>query len=111
MAFASTKYWSENADIVETEAPPNYMHTAAYAAYLYGEKMGGIGRLLKYSEAHELALDYEWITDTSYWLGTADNGDMVWNTYTLRLFMSEYSWDACAGIRPVVEISKTLLGT
>lgn len=81
--FSSTAYWTSTAtsypyDLIE-EGKPDSTHYAAYAAYQYGVKMGGTGRLMTYSEASALVGEYRDMIQGSdsasgyldYWLSRA----------------------------------------
>lgn len=110
--FSSTNYWSNGEDIIETTTPPDSSHYAAYAAYRYGAKLGGIGRLLKYSEASILAYTYSLIPDDggNFWLGTAtDSEDVIYGVF-YDIYIGAYESDMF-GVRPVVEISKSKIDT
>ena len=123
VAFSSTNYWSTIEgitypyDLVETGVPDS-THYAAYAAYQYGVKLGGTGRLLTYSEADKLDNDnynYAMIYGDStngyleYWLGSAYYADYVWyvDGDCGEFYGNAYDDDSCCGVRPVVEISKS----
>ena len=50
---------------------------------------------------------YPWIYSTSYWSGSADDANYVWNVISIGRFYSiEYDYDSNFGVRPVIVISK-----
>ena len=121
--FSETSYWSNIEgitypyDLIEI-GEPDASHKAAKAAYNYGTKVGGTGRLMLYSEAISLATTnsdilygtngkssnmYLW-----YWLGTASNEDDVWCVSGGVENLVEIPIDGPVfSVRPVVEISKS----
>ena len=115
--FSETNYWASTAtsypyDLIETGIPDS-THYAAYPAYQYGAKLGGTGRLLRYSEASALlSAGYSWIyhtgADDGYWLGTAADAELnVWCVDYEEIFYQQYDYHCYCGVRPVVEISKS----
>lgn len=135
--FSSDIYWSDYDietypyDLVETGVPdPD--HYAAYAAYQYGDKLGGSGRLMTYSEASALQGTYDNVLYIEsedecydYFLGTLWSVyDLPWGPcWTISVVVFDGANyiiggfdidDLMAGIpfahiRPVVTISKSLL--
>lgn len=119
VAFSKTNYWATIEDIeypydlIETGVPDE-THYAARAAYDYGIKLGGKGRLLKYSEVEELKdknRDMIFSKDfpLHYWVSRAENEEWVWlvlSTYNGIFNCDEYMINFYMGVRPVVEISK-----
>ena len=122
--FSATNYWSSEFtsspyDLVET-GEPSSDHYAAYAAYKYGAKLGGTGRLMTYNEANTLRNTNDTLknmifgTDSAngyinYWLGTAFDTEDVWSVYGKLSGFGDISGSGVFGVRPVVSISKSLL--
>lgn len=116
--FAENNYWS-NADSYNliSQEEPDISYYALRAAYEYGEKIGGKGRLLTFYEANELKDVYEEMiygtekkdTFLIYWLGTANDKNNVWRVYghSGYLNFSNYKFQTFTGVRPVIEISKS----
>ena len=107
IAFSASMYWSTGGNISETDLDST--HYAAYAAYQYGLKLGGTGKLLTANVASGLT-DYTSILGSaSTWLGSAygTDGDI----YILigdGSFNSRYtSYSNTFCVRPVVVISKS----
>ena len=50
---------------------------------------------------------YPWIYSTSYWSGSANSSNRVWNVDSNGYFGSYYSYDNNFGVRPVIIISKS----
>ena len=137
--FSSTYYWWDNTnskyydkymkandidlnvDIGSIESTENKY--ALYAAQEYGTKLHGTGRLILHSEASTL-LDANYAdllyanngifkatnNCLNYWLGSADNVavNRVWYIYGGSMGCVNYN-DGNEGVRPVIEISKTLV--
>jgi type II secretory pathway pseudopilin PulG len=113
VVFSETAYWADDFtsspyDLTET-GKPDASHTAAKAAYDYGAKVDGNGRLMTYTEASALSkTDFSTkLYETSFWLGCAYDsekayiihgslGDLAWYSYNSNYF---------PGVRPVIEIS------
>ena len=129
VSFASSYYWASTAtsypyDLTETGVP-SQEHYAAYAAYQYGTKFGGTGRLLTYTEANTLKDSYGsivWGKDTEdgwlmYWLGTAASSTDPYtavgsSSSTSGSFYCDSSrYGLKYYVRPVIEVSKDLLIT
>ena len=118
--FSETDYWtSYPSDLTETGVPDS-THYAAYAAYQYGAKIGGTGRLMTYDEANALIGAGEtamiWGEESTngylcYWLGTAYDSDAVYGAWSSSktLDWSYYDDGQSNGVRPVIEISKDLI--
>ena len=53
----------------------------------------------------------DWIKATNYWLGSADNADNVWRVNGEVSFLGRnyFIYDDIYGVRPVIEISKSLI--
>lgn len=120
VVFSTEVYWEEetstNYIIEEDTLPIPASHKAAKAAYDYGEKLGGKGRLLTYSEAE--ALDTEILYGVSdeivlsYWLGSAkysEDGVQVYYVQPPKNIFSISPTGSQLSVRPVVEISKSKL--
>ena len=129
IAFSETNYWSNIEgitypyDLIEI-GEPDASHKAVRAAYDYGVKLGGTGRLMTYSEADSLKNEYSAMIygkETSsgylhYWLGSIRETDYVFRVSgAASVVDSDYinSWNydnsSSCKIRPVVEISKSLI--
>lgn len=120
IAFSETNYWASDFtsspyDLIETGAP-DASHYAAKAAYDYGAKLGGIGRLMTFNEGTSLTSKYgPMIYGTAkgglvYWLRTSYDGD-EWVCIILG-DMDGWETRKCTNdedccVRPVVEISKS----
>lgn len=133
-AFSEKNYWS---NIEEITYPYDLKNTATSAdtdviaiVKTYGTIKRGEGRLLTLEEAKELgAINSEkndlpdWLNATNFWLGSAGSNDGVWgyigdDGYNSlwtgkfeihRLYMADYTNNNIFGIRPVIEISKSLI--
>ncbi len=122
VAFSSTNYWSTIEGITY---PYDLNNTATSAdtdaiakARAYGTAKGGTGRLMTVEEVVALGGDMDnydssacpsWINTSNYWLGSADNPNFVWNVSSGYLFNYNFSNDIYYGVRPVIEISKSLI--
>ncbi len=123
VAFSSTKYWSSiegitypyNLNGVETSVSTDVINIAK----AYGTKKGGEGRLMTVEEAYEITgltssgtiNSPDWIKSTNFWLGSAYNAKCVWfvNGGRSRLSYCNSSFADNCGVRPVIEISKSLI--
>ena len=115
IAFSESMYWSADGKITETSVPPNSSHYAAYAAYQYGAKLEGNGRLLTADEAVSL-IKYDSnntmivsdLLTNGTWLGFARNNEglvmVVLGDGYFRELTQQYN--TLFYVRPVVEISK-----
>lgn len=93
--------------------------SAVYKANKYATEGLGAesGRLLTYEEANALEdsiPDIIWVTYGNlkyYWLGSADSTDDVWYVHGGdRIFDNiDYDFSYACGVRPVIEISKSLI--
>ena len=122
VAFSTESYWGSVTspyDIKEETFPIPESHIAAKAAYDYGAKIGGKGRLMTYTEADKLATSHSTMIygdETNgylyYWLGSAGNTYGVCYVNGDFGFIDgcdDYDFDDIYGVRPVIEISKTKL--
>ena len=111
-------------NLIETGVPDTN-HYAAYAAYQYGTKFeNATGRLLYFPESIGLPgglnggdIDGSMASRFSFWFGTAGNANSVWAYFYIG--MGDYGTDrreyqgsfdgphAVAGVRPVLEITKS----
>ncbi len=118
--FSETNYWSGAGDLIET-GEPDSSHYAAKVAYDYGAKVGGTGRLMTRSEATALITansDILYGTNgkssseyLKYWLGCATSRWNLNYVHGEQRLIHEYEF-GMAGyycVRPVVEISKSLI--
>ena len=112
VAFSSTNYWSS-----ETVYPSNLNNYSSSSiketdaisiAKRYGTEKGGIGRLITYDEINLLPENLK--GNKSFWCGTAYSNSTVWNYAgtSLTQFSVPSSY-MVAGVRPVIEISKSLI--
>ena len=138
VAFSATNYWSSlgltyPADVYDNTyktAPDfsaNGYTTEGYSVAYYVEKYKKIledygvvvknARLLTYSEATDSSIGCDnsscscptgFITNTLFWLGSADNDNVVWYVRSGGYFSGgSYSFESYYGVRPVIEISKS----
>ncbi|MBP3842000.1 MAG: hypothetical protein IK997_07795 [Bacilli bacterium] len=138
VAFSATNYWSTlgltyPADVYDNTyktAPDfsaNGYTTEGYSVAYYVEKYKKIledygvvvknARLLTYSEATDSSIGCDnsscscptgFITNTLFWLGSADNDNVVWYVRSGGYFsFASYSLESDYGVRPVIEISKS----
>jgi hypothetical protein len=137
--FSATNYWSTlgltyPADVYDNTyktAPDfsaNGYTTEGYSVAYYVEKYKKIledygvvvknARLLTYSEATDSSIGCDsssyscptgFITNTTFWLGSASSDNCVWYVYSTRSGFSndDYDYDYRYGVRPVIEISKS----
>lgn len=119
VAFSTGNYWGDS-EIIEPATIPED-HIAAYAAFVYGEKVGGTGKLMTKTDLEKLLnvgqniMIYGIEANNgylSYWLGSAgDSTDFVWTVsgqfWQANGVDGEYSIATEYGVRPVVEISKS----
>ena len=123
IAFSSTNYWENiegitypyNLNGVETSVSTDVINIAK----AYGTKKGGEGRLMTVEEAYEITgltssgtiNSPDWIKSTNFWLGSAYNAKCVWfvNGGRSRLSYCNSSFADNCGVRPVIEISKSLI--
>ena len=90
ISFSDEYYWASEATQYPyniTEAgQPEASHYALRAAYDYGVKIGGVGRLLTYNEAEALFSNHKSLVfgtesengKLSYWLGTANSNQLIY---------------------------------
>lgn len=93
IAFSSTNYWSSIDEItypydLNESGIPDESYYALRAAYDYGVKLGGTGRLLTYEEANDLK---DWLSDKclrlsryaekTFWLSSAGDDECVWSIW------------------------------
>ena len=137
VAFSETSYWFDGsslkskyglsypADVYDTDygdaSGTNY--SVAYYVENYKDTLETYGltvqsaRLLTYSEATDASIGCDsdscptsgFITNTSFWLGSAYGSDSVWFVYSFGDFnyYDSYDSDSVIGVRPVVVISKS----
>ena len=123
IAFSSTNYWSSiegitypyNLNGVETSVSTDVINIAK----AYGTAKGGEGRLMTVEEAFKITglTSYgtinspDWIKSTNFWLGSAGAASGVWSVRGegSRLDYYGFSSDGHYGVRPVIEISKSLI--
>lgn len=124
VAFSNTDYWSSiegitypyNLNGVETSASTYVMNIAK----AYGTAKGGEGRLMTIEEIVALGGSIDkyssescpsWINTSNFWLGSAFNGNSVWRVGTKfgQLFGTDCRDEGSYGVRPVIEISKSLI--
>ena len=91
--------------------------TAINYAKAYGTKYGAEGRLMTVGEVKYITgltetgtiSSPDWIKTTNYWLGSADSAAGVWRVYYGTLVSGLFDLDYIYGVRPVIEISKSLI--
>lgn len=121
VAFSSTNYWGSiegitypyNLNGVETSVSTDVINIAK----AYGTAKGGEGRLMTYEEANSLkdtnsSILYGTNKKTgylTYWLGSADDADFVWVVIGVSSDLDYTSFLNDIGVRPVIEISKSLI--
>ena len=125
IAFSSTNYWKNiegitypyNLNGVETSVSTDVINIAK----AYGTAKGGEGRLMTYEEANELKTTNSTMiygTNTTagylnYWLGSAGSSDFVWGVCgknsNLDYNHFGFLYGGVYGVRPVIEISKSLI--
>lgn len=124
--FSETNYWDGKVG-EDLTYPGNYCYTSnsTNCAYIYDsnsnlyqfvelyksllEDMGAIikdARLMTLEESITLKnKNYNAWTETSYWIGTAYNSDVVWNVlYCGAINTNSYSHGINRGVRPVIVI-------
>lgn len=124
VAFSSTNYWSSISGITY---PYDLNNTATSAerdaiakAKAYGTSKGGTGRLMTVGEVVALGGDMDnydssacpsWINSSNYWLGSAYSAYFVWDVNGERGYLNygNYGSGRYFGVRPVIEISKSLI--
>lgn len=124
VAFSSTNYWSTIEGITY---PYDLNNTATSAdtdaiakARAYGTAKGGTGRLMTVEEVVALGGNMDnnnssacpsWINTSNYWLGSASNSSFVWRVYgkVRHLYNCSFGYGGDFGVRPVIEISKSLI--
>lgn len=123
IAFSNTDYW-----LSETSYPVNLNNyesasitstDAIEYAKAYGTAKGGTGRLITVEEAFEITgltksgtiISPDWIKTTTYWLGSAYDSNYVWNVEGANRSLggSSFRDSVNHGVRPVIEISKSLI--
>ena len=120
VAFSTESYWGSGTspyDIKEETFPIPESHIAAKAAYDYGLKIGGKGRLMTHTEANTLKDKYSDMiygptgAKLNYWLGSACDTSYVWvvDGDGSGLVSGPFGLVVYCGVRPVVEISKSKL--
>ena len=124
IAFSSTNYWKNiegitypyNLNGVETSVSTDVINIAK----AYGTAKGGEGRLMTVEEvvalggsmdAHSTESCPSWINTANFWLGSALGTGGVWGVYGEYSGLDGYSFgiDNNFGVRPVIEISKSLI--
>ena len=122
-AFSTSNYWK--GEKLPTSSPYLNLNTyltvrndtgsAVYKANSYAKSLGAIGgRLLTYEEVDSLKDSYKEIIyvtygkSKSYWLGSAGVANYVWHADGLQRRLRSNPFDhGYAGVRPVIEISKS----
>lgn len=125
--FSTSNYWKNETlpssspyfNLNDYPAVKNDTGSAVYKANKYAtEELGAeSGRLLTYEEANALKdsiPDIIWVTygkSKYYWLGSANSTSGVWSVYgnDRRFYYDIYSNRSLCGVRPVIEISKSLI--
>ena len=124
IAFSSTNYWKNiegitypyNLNGVETSVSTDVINIAK----AYGTAKGGEGRLMTVEEVFALGGNKDnyssascpsWINTANFWLGSAYRADDVWIVYgeNGRLNYIGFGYGRGYGVRPVIEISKSLI--
>ena len=138
VAFSGTNYWYDGgalkskygstypADVYDTDysdvSGTNY--SVAYYVENYKSTLENYGltvqsaRLLTYSEATDSSIGCSgssyscpttgFITNTTFWLGSARSNNGVWYVLTGGYFRSNtFSYDTSSGVRPVIEVAKS----
>ena len=124
IAFSSTNYWKNiegitypyNLNGVETSVSTDVINIAK----AYGTAKGGEGRLMTVEEVFALggnknnnssASCPSWINTANFWLGSARDTSYVWlvNGDSSYLGSNNFSNASYYGVRPVIEISKSLI--
>ena len=124
VAFSSTNYWKSiegitypyNLNGVETSVSTDVINIAK----AYGTAKGGEGRLMIVEEVVALGGSMDenstescpsWINTANFWLGSARDTYLVWYVVgeDSRLFRRGFDFDSDSGVRPVIEISKSLI--
>ena len=125
-AFSTENYWKNETlpssspyfNLNTYQAVQNDTGSAVYKANSYAKNLGAIsGRLLTYEEANSLKDSYSDIIYVTYgaskyyWLGSARNIVGVWTVYggASRLDNDSFNNSNGYGLRPVIEISKSLI--
>lgn len=121
VAFSSTNYWSSISGITY---PYDLNNTATSAdtdaiakARAYGTAKGGTGRLMTVGEVKDITgltdagtiSSPDWIKTTNYWLGSAFGASYVWRVGDGLVDNGNFYRDSRYGVRPVIEISKSLI--
>ena len=125
-AFSTINYWS--GETLPNSSPYLNLNTylevrndtgsAVYKANNYAKSLGAIGgRLLTYEEAKSLQSSYKDIINVTYgmskfyWLGSAYDTYRVWlvKGASGNLDNRSFSNGSFAGVRPVIEISKSAI--
>ena len=125
--FSTSNYWKNETlpssspyfNLNDYPAVKNDTGSAVYKANKYAtEELGAeSGRLLTYEEANALKdsiPDIIWVTygkSKYYWLGSAVDPGHVWRVYggDSAFFSDDYYGSDKCGVRPVIEISKSLI--
>ena len=124
IAFSSTNYWKNiegitypyNLNGVETSVSTDVINIAK----AYGTAKGGEGRLMTVEEVVALGGSMDaystescpsWINTANFWLGSANNTRGVWRVDggIGSLYGISFRGDIDYGVRPVIEISKSLI--
>ena len=116
IAFSSTNYWKNiegitypyNLNGVETSVSTDVINIAK----AYGTAKGGEGRLMTVEEVFALGGNKNNNSSASFWLGSAGSSDFVWgvNGYgNLDYSHDGFLYGGVYGVRPVIEISKSLI--
>ena len=119
--FSETRYWYKDGanitydlndyEIVKAEGQEGKAY-ALEAAIAYGEKLGGTGRLMTYTEATSWQDGGELQTKLYevyyYWLGSAA-GSFVWHVSGTSEELTEYYYLDADGVRPVITISESVV--
>ena len=105
-------------------APGESNYSVAYYVDAYKTILTGYGatikdaRLLTYAEATDSSIGCDgsnnscptngFITNTSFWLGSASNNSRVWSVDSYGYFYyDDYGYGSIVGVRPVIVISKS----
>ena len=132
VAFSSTNYWHEGSTVssIYGESYPAYVYDSNasiktyvddYVTYLNNQGVSVSGRLIKLEELIALGCDDslgycdashgatapEWVTSSSYWVGTAASYDYVRVVHSFGDFSSnQYNNNYDNGVRPVIILEK-----
>ena len=117
--YSNSNYWSSSGILKEEYGTsyPAYVYDSNSNLYPYVENYKKYlvdtganvsdARVMSYEEAIDLiSKNYNWLYDTTYWLGSVSDNNLVWRISTDKLLNNDNEYyDYARGVRPVIEVN------